>query len=32
VSASSGARSGAVGATVIIVAFLLWQRIRRSKR
>jgi quercetin dioxygenase-like cupin family protein len=36
VSASSGARRGAVGVTVIIVAFLvsflLWQRIRRSRR
>ena len=36
VSASSGARRGAVGVTVIIVAFLvsflLWQRIRGSRR
>jgi quercetin dioxygenase-like cupin family protein len=36
VSASSGARRGAVGITVIIVAFLVsflvWQRIRRSRR
>ena len=36
VSASSGARRGAVGVTLIIVAFLvsflLWQRIRRSRR
>jgi quercetin dioxygenase-like cupin family protein len=36
VSASSGARRGAVGVTVIIVAFLVsflvWQRIRRSRR
>jgi quercetin dioxygenase-like cupin family protein len=36
VSASSGARRGAVGATVIIVAFLVsflvWQRRRRSRR
>jgi len=36
VSASSGARRGAVGVTVIIVAFLvsflLWQRRRRSRR
>jgi quercetin dioxygenase-like cupin family protein len=36
VSASSGARRGAVGVTVIIVAFLvsllLWQRMRRSRR
>ena len=36
VSASSGARRGALGVTVIIVAFLVsflvWQRIRRSRR
>src|SRR5215212_7638845 len=36
VSASSGARRGAVGVTLIIVAFLvsflLWQRMRRSRR
>ena len=36
VSASSGARRGAVGVTIIIVAFLvsflLWQRKRRSRR
>ena len=36
VSASSGTRRGAVGVTLIIVAFLvsflLWQRIRRSRR
>ena len=36
VSASSGARRGAVGVTLIIVAFLVsflvWQRIRRSRR
>ena len=36
VSASSGARRGALGVTLIIVAFLvsllLWQRIRRSRR
>ncbi len=35
-SASSGARRGAVGVTVIIVAFLVsflvWQRIRGSRR
>jgi quercetin dioxygenase-like cupin family protein len=31
-SASSGTRRGAVGVTVIIVAVLVWHRIRRSRR